>query len=153
MTGWLMMAMVAILTIDIIWRIFGKPLLGLAELSVFVMMAVVYLGFAGCEEHNQHVRLEILESMLSPRASHVLRKVVQILAAITVVIFFIAVFRDASRAYITNDSIEGKISLPLWPTKFIMVAGMTVYLLQVVTGLFSGPGRDTDGSGSSGVEF
>lgn len=152
-SGWLMMTMVVILTVDIIGRIFAKPLLGMAEMSVFVMMIVVYLGFAGCEEHGQHVRLELLENALSERWRFRVRKFIQILTVATVAVFYLAVLRDAAKAYATNDSIEGMISLPIWPTKFIMMAGMTVYLLQVIAELFAGPTDKDRSADMTGVEF
>ncbi len=149
LTGWLMMTMVLILSLDIVWRSFAKPLLGMAEMSVFVMMIVIYLGFAGCEEHGLHVRLELLENALPEHVRFRLRKVVQVLSVLTVAVFYLAVLRDTAKAYSTNDSIEGMISLPIWPTKFVMMAGMSVYLLQVVTELFVGPDKGPD-KGSDG---
>ncbi len=46
--GWLMLAMMVLLNIDIVFRSMDMPLHGLAELSVFVMMIVFYLGLSRC---------------------------------------------------------------------------------------------------------
>ena len=56
--GWLMLAMMFLLITDIVFRSMDMPLHGLAELSVFVMMIVIYMGLARCEEHSEHVGLE-----------------------------------------------------------------------------------------------
>ena len=50
--GWLMLAMMILLVIDIVSRTMRKPIQGMAELSVFVMMVVIYLGLARCEENK-----------------------------------------------------------------------------------------------------
>ena len=59
-SGWLMLAMMFLLVADFTGRKMDMPLHGMAEMSVFVMMIVIYLGFAHCEEHKEHVGLEIV---------------------------------------------------------------------------------------------
>jgi len=135
-TGWLMLVMMGILLIDIIWRTFARPLLGMAEMSVFVMMIVIYLGFSRCEEHGDHVRLEFLVEMVRGRVRNAMVHTARFLAVITVAALFYAVATDAWNAFQTNDSIEGMVSLPIWPTKFVMVIGMVVFFLQTLLNLF-----------------
>lgn len=135
-SGWLMLAMMAILLIDIVWRTFFNPLQGMAEYSVFVMMIVIYLGFSRCEEHGDHVRLEFLVEMAGGRLRAAMIVVARILAAVTVAALFYAVITDAWTSYLTNDSLEGMISLPIWPTKFVMVVGMSVFVIQTVLNVF-----------------
>lgn len=135
-TGWLMLLMMGILVVDVIWRTFAQPLLGMAEMSVFVMMIVIYLGFARCEEYGDHVRLEFLVDLAKGRVRQGMVLLARLLAAITVAALFYAVTTDAWNAYLTNDSIEGMVSLPIWPTKFIMVAGMSLFFLQTLLNIF-----------------
>lgn len=135
-TGWLMLAMMTILLIDVLWRSVFRPLQGMAELSVFVMMIVVYLGFSRCEEHHDHVRLEFLVDMVGRRVRTAMVVLSRLLAAVTVLAMAWAVATDAWTAYLTNDSIEGMISLPIWPTKFVMVIGMAVFSIQIILNIF-----------------
>ena len=44
--GWLMVAKMLLLVTDIVFRTGNRPLHGLAEMSVFVMMVVIYLSFS-----------------------------------------------------------------------------------------------------------
>jgi len=62
--GWLMIGMMLLLVVDIIGRTINKPLQGMAELSVFVMMIVIYFGLARCEQHQEHVGLELVANAL-----------------------------------------------------------------------------------------
>ncbi|MCG8510455.1 MAG: TRAP transporter small permease subunit [Rhodospirillales bacterium] len=128
--GWLMFAMMTLLTADILFRAIDKPLQLMAELSVFVMMIVIYLGFARCEEHNEHVGLEIVVKFMPPRGRAAMAVFSQGLAVLTIGILFYAVTTDAWSAFLTNSSIEGIVDLPIWPTKFIMVVGMVFFFLQ-----------------------
>lgn len=132
LAGWLMIAMMALLVIDVIWREFGMPLQGLATLSVFVMLLVIYLGFGHCEDHGEHVRMEFLLGALPGKAHDALVVFCRILAVITVGLLTYAIFRDASFAWKTGDAIEGLIDFPLWPTKFVMLVGVVVFLAVTI---------------------
>lgn len=133
--GWLMVAMMLLLVTDIVFRTGNRPLHGLAEVSVFVMMVVIYLGFSRCEEYREHVRLDIVVRFLSRPARRLLAAVVQFLAVATVAVMFHAVTMDAWSAYVTGSAIEGLVDLPIWPTKFVMVLGMSLFLAQSVINL------------------
>ncbi len=133
--GWLMLAMMMVLVIDIVFRSVDMPLHGLAELSVFVMMIVIYLGLSRCEEHSEHVGLEFVINKLPNKGRRIAVAVVQFLAVATVGLMFYAITIDAWSAFETNSSIEGLVDLPIWPTKFVMVVGMVFFLLQAIINL------------------
>jgi TRAP-type C4-dicarboxylate transport system permease small subunit len=133
--GWLMLAMMMLLVINIVFRSMDLPLHGLSELSVFVMMIVIYLGLSRCEEYSEHVGLEFAINKLSNKTRRAMAAVAQLLAVVTVGLMFYAVTTDAWSAFETNSSIEGLIDLPIWPTKFVMVVGMVFFLLQAIINL------------------
>ena len=133
--GWLMLAMMMLLVVDIVFRSMDMPLHGLAALSVFVMMIVIYLGLPRCEEHREHVGLEFAINKLSIKARRVAVAAAQFLAVIAVGLMFYAVITDAWSAFETKSSIEGLVDLPIWPTKFVMVVGMVFFLLQAIINL------------------
>ncbi len=133
--GWLMLAMMMLLVINIVFRFMDLPLHGLSELSVFVMMIVIYLGLSRCEEYSEHVGLEFAINKLSNKTRRAMAAVAQLLAVVTVGLMFYAVTTDAWSAFETNSSIEGLIDLPIWPTKFVMVVGMVFFLLQAIINL------------------
>lgn len=135
-TGWLMVAMMMLLVIDIVARSLGHPLQLMAELSVFVMMIVIYLGFARCEHEREHVGLEAVTNLFSRANRLRIAYLAQVLAVITVALLLYAIVADAKHAFETNSAIEGVVDIPLWPTKFIMAAGMVVFLAQAIVNLF-----------------
>ena len=131
--GWLLLAMMLLLTADIVGRTIGRPLQGMSELSVFVMMVVIYLGLARCEEHMEHVNLEFAKNFLPPKPRRATELSAAVLALVTSVILLIAVAVNAWAAYTTNESLEGTVELFTWPVKFIMVIGLVFYVLQTFT--------------------
>ncbi|QUJ68535.1 TRAP transporter small permease [Photobacterium sp. GJ3] len=136
-TGWLMLIMMLILVCDVVFRTLGAPIQGSAEVSVFVMMIVIYLGLARCEERSEHVRLEFILNMLPGNAKRKVNFLAQLLAVIAVGLLFYAVTLDAWSSYESGDAIEGTVELPIWPTKFVMIFGMVFFLIQTMMNLFS----------------
>jgi len=128
--GWLMVAMMVLLVADIVSRTLGKPLQGMAELSVFVMMVVIYLGLARCEEHKEHVNLEIVINALPPGAKRFMGFFSYLMALGTVGLLFYAVLTNATASFRNNEAIEGTVELPIWPVKFLMVAGLVFFCVQ-----------------------
>jgi len=135
LAGWLMFAMLMLLIADVVSRSFGRPLLLMAELSVFVMMIVIYLGFSRCEELSEHVRLEFVVNALPKRIRSKVRSAANLLAVVVIALLFYAVTRDAWSSFVTGSAIEGIVDIPIWPTKFVMVVGMVFFLLQGIINL------------------
>lgn len=133
--GWLMVAMMLLLVVDFMGRRLNMPLQGMAEISVFVMMVVVYLGYSRCEEHNEHVGLEVVLNLMPTKPRLAMMVFSQTLAVATIALYFYAVTTDAWSAFETGDAIEGTVELPIWPTKFVMVVGMVVFLFQGIINL------------------
>ena len=134
-TGWLMVVMMLLLIADVLSRGIGTPLQGMAEMSVFVMMIVVYLGFARCEEKGEHVSLEFALNAMPLRARLLMMAASQLIAVITISLLFYAVVTDAWSSFLTGTAIEGTFEIQLWPTKFIMVVGMVFFALQGIVNL------------------
>lgn len=150
-TGWLMLAMMLILVADFIARMFGFPLQDMAQLSVFVMMVVIYLGFSRCEEHREHVSLEFMTNALPESLRRRVLFCAQLLAVIAVALLLWAVFENALKSYRSGEAIAGAMEIPTWPTKFLMVLGLVVFLLQSVLNLFRSP-PERGASGGSGID-
>lgn len=133
--GWLMFGMMLLLVADIIGRSINRPLQGMAEFSVFVMMIVIYLGLARCEQHREHVGLELVLNALPSKIKKIAIIITHIIAVFTVGLLLFAVFQNAISSYQTNESIHGTTELHIWPIKFFMVAGLFFFLVQTIINL------------------
>jgi len=130
--GWLMLAMMILLVIDIVGRSISRPIQGMAELSVFVMMVVIYFGLARCEEHREHVSLEIIKNTLPPSLRRAMELLISLLALATVGLLLYAVFQNAMSSFMSNEAIEGTVELHIWPVKFLMVIGLIFFWIQTL---------------------
>ncbi len=136
-----MLAMMIVLVVDIIGRTAGKPLQGMAELSVFVMMIVIYLGLARCEEYREHVGLELIVNMLPPKAKKKMIILSRLMAVVTVGLLLYAVFQNALASFQNSEAIEGTVELRIWPVKAFMVIGLFFFFIQTVSHMFDAAKR------------
>ena len=63
-SGWLLCAIMLLLTIDFVSRGLSVPVHGVGEIAVFVMVAVVYFGLGHTEATGGHVRVTAITSRL-----------------------------------------------------------------------------------------
>jgi len=127
-----MLAMMILLVIDIITRSIARPIQGMAELSVFVMMIAIYLGMARCEENKEHVALEFVLNYLPPAKRRKAFYVTSLLAVVSAGILLYAVLLNAVNSFRTNESLEGTVELAIWPVKFLMVLGLIFFWIQTI---------------------
>ena len=130
----MLMLMVALI-VDITLRNLGFSVQGIAEMSVFIMMIVIYLGFGQCEQKKAHVEIEFITEKLKGKTKTITRYLAYGLNIVAAFLLTKAVVLDALKSYKTKDSIQGIIDLPIWPTKFIMVIGIVVFFAQVLFSL------------------
>ena len=130
--GWLMSVMMMLLVLDIICRNVNRPLQGVPELSVFVMITVIYLGLALCEEYREHVRLELLLIKLHPKVRNPVGFFTYLIELLTMMVLFYAVIDNAILSYLTSESYAGTAQLRIWPVKWVMVVGLFFYIIQLV---------------------
>ncbi|MCQ1058894.1 TRAP transporter small permease subunit [Photobacterium sp. DNB23_23_1] len=137
LSGWLMIVMMLLLVSDLLTRAIGFSINGLSELTVFVMIIVVYFGLARCEQYNEHVKLELITNRLPAKAKIVIYYFSQILSVITISLIFYAVLQNVLDSYQRNESLEGTLNLPIWPVKAMMVIGLVFFLFQSVSNMLS----------------
>jgi len=134
--GWLMLLMMALLLLDVISRGIDKPLQGVAEMSVFVMMVVIYFGLARCEEHDENVRIELLLHWLPWKYRKFLLLFVNITQTGVVGIFLFEMVRNTLIAYRTREAVAGTVQLPIWPIKILIVIGLFFYLMSILVNTY-----------------
>jgi TRAP-type C4-dicarboxylate transport system permease small subunit len=136
--GWLILLMMVLLCLDIASRSLGHSLQGIAVLSVMVMVIVIYLGLARCEEHQEHVRLELFLDKLPDSIRKMVEMVMFIIEFATVGAFLYAVYSNALHSFVNSEAVAGTVQIPLWPVKWLMVIGLFFYLVQVFIKCWNG---------------
>ncbi|UOM34768.1 TRAP transporter small permease subunit [Acuticoccus sp. I52.16.1] len=130
--GWLLILVMGFLIVDLISRGLSKPVYGVAEMAMFTMIAIVYLGLPHAQEMRSHVRVDFIVEHLPKRIHAALELIVHILASITVAILVFAVGKNALIAFERSQAVAGPVPLVVWPVKFIMVLALVLYLVQLI---------------------
>lgn len=128
--GWLLVVLMLFLLADIIFRTAGYPLIGVAELSMFVMLTTVYLGMANCEMNDGHVKVEFFVERLSSSRRRCFSLFTGLLSIITLAICTYAMTVNAIDSYVDDEAMAGLVPYPVWPVKGIMAFGIALYFLQ-----------------------
>lgn len=135
--GYFLVLLMCMLLLDIIFRLAGHPIIGIAELSMFVMVTTVYLGMGECERQLSHVKVDFITDKLSASLQRKFYIFAGTVGVITLMICTYAIFTNALDSYRNNEAIAGLISFPIWPVKLIMSIGMLLYCLQAFYNLYA----------------
>lgn len=125
-----------LLIVDVLCRTFATPVMGVAELAMFVMIGTVYAGLGNCEMLRGHVRVGSVVELLSPRNQKIAMILTYIVAIITIGIATYAMCDNAWDSFLDKEGIAGAVSYPLYPVKFVMALGMIVYTAQLAINLY-----------------
>lgn len=140
-SGWLLCAIMLLLTIDFVSRGLSMPIHGVGEIAVFVMVAVVYFGLGHTETNRGHVRVTAVTSRLPPTVEKVLNITVYLIALFTIAVCTWALALNAIKAFTSDESVAGTVPLLVWPIKFLMLIGCFFYLCQIFLNLIEEIGK------------
>ena len=121
--GLLLFGVVMLLTADVIFRALGRPIPGLTTLGVLVMLAVIYLGLARCEELGEHTEIDMFIHRLPPKWNRINSIVVKLLNLLTVGILLWVSINNYLMSYKTKESFADVVKIPMWPSKLAVMIG------------------------------
>lgn len=135
--GYFLMLLMVMLLLDIIFRIAGHPIIGIAELSMFVMVTTVYLGMGECERLSSHVKVDFITDKMSASVQKKFYVFSGIISVVTLIICSYAMISNTIDSFHNNEAIAGLISFPLWPVKTAMSIGLLLYCFQAMYNLYA----------------
>jgi TRAP-type C4-dicarboxylate transport system permease small subunit len=136
-----MVAMVVasgVLTYSVAARYFFKiPTDWQDETSVFLLVGATFLSAAYVQAQRGHVAIEILSSLLPPRANRV-RLVLVDLVSLTFCAFFAwKSWTLLHEAWTEGQTSNSSFAPPMWIPYSLMAVGMTLLSLQLLVGLLA----------------
>lgn len=135
-----MIAMMLHICVDVIARkTLGAPIVGTLEFVTYLyMISVVFLPLAVTQLGREHVIVEVFSQFLPARQVARLDLFALLLAAVYIAFITWWGMQEALRATARNEviAIVGW-DVPLWPTRWIMVAGLGAMLLAVLAQILS----------------
>ena len=148
LAGVLLVLVAALTLVPIAARLLGLPAHSWDEVATFCMAASAFLGLACTWRDGVHIRMELLVSRLTGKAS----RVVEIFAlGVTLwVCAYFAVFagKFAWLSYTLNDLSQGLLPIPLWLPQSGMVVGLVLLCLAIAESLFDALYRGSLGRGA-----
>jgi len=122
------------MVVDVAMRnFFRRPIEGSLEIvSVYHMVAVVFLPLALVERRHEHITVDLLVDRLPAIARRVIMVIGYLVCAIFFALLTYQTARDAYQAYEIGEILMSSIYITVWPAKFLLPIGFFVMLLQVI---------------------
>lgn len=132
--SWIMLfAMMTMTAIDLFLRNFtNSSVLGANELTELMMVAVVFCSLAQCEVENEHIRLDIVMNLVSPKVRLMADFFTQGLCTVIFGLMSVSLFHHSANMKKYGE-ITMDLGIPLYP--FVYLACFGCVLLTLV--LFS----------------
>ncbi|MGD9764583.1 MAG: TRAP transporter small permease [Candidatus Binatia bacterium] len=129
-------AITALGVVDVAGRVlFNSPLLGQVEITRILLVYVAFLGLAEAERAKGHVRLGVLDTVLSPRARAVRECAITALAMIVAGVLTIAAAVFFWDSWSAAETMIAPIALPAWLGKLGVVVGFFLLTAQLALDL------------------
>jgi len=135
--GWLLLVIMLLLSIDFISRGFGKPIQGLTTISVFVMMAVIYLGMPRCEEYDEHVNIELFAVLIPPKWATISKIFTNFLELVAIGLLLYEMYFNFIFSYTTKEAFADTTILLIWPSKLVIFIGLIFFEIQILINLIN----------------
>lgn len=135
-SGWFLSVITFLLVLNLLTRTFGIAVQGLLELTTFVFLAVIYLGLAHCEEHDEHIKVNVILQRVPNKLRIVFNVFNYFLATIVGAFLTYAALLAAINAYVSKEAVPGTAPLPTFPVRAIIFFGLGFFTLQALLHLF-----------------
>ena len=130
-----LLALVAVILVDVIGRYFGAPLLGAQDLTQMGLVLVVFGGMALCDRLGGHIAIDIFERQFPPW----LIRLGDILSAFLGAVIFLAIawyVWESSKLSLMLNLKTNIIALPkAWFQYFVVAASVITGFGMIVRGL------------------
>jgi TRAP-type C4-dicarboxylate transport system permease small subunit len=120
-------------TFDVISRsLTNKSLRGVVEISDVLLVAIVFLGMAYAQQTKAHVKMEVLSFLPKNRFNHFMRIIGLAVLCFVAVLLIYTTGQAFISSYTSGEFRTGLLSIPLWPSKFFIVFGFTLFFFIVL---------------------
>lgn len=135
LSGIFLFIIMILLIVNVVSREIGYPIEGLPNISVLVLISVVYLGLSTTEQHKQHAAVEIFDHKLGKKSKRVVDIFINVVKLVTVLIFFYASIGNFFFSYQSNEAFADVIHIPIWPSKLALLVGLFFFGVQILLNL------------------
>lgn len=116
-------------------QMLGSPVAGARELTESTMVLIVFGALTYAQIKRSHIRVEIVYLAVGPRG----KAAMDVLACVCAIIFFSLMlwqgYDEAMFSMQIGEATVGLIRFPLYPARWILVAGTALMILRLVLDL------------------
>ncbi|MDQ8729289.1 TRAP transporter small permease [Bradyrhizobium sp. LHD-71] len=120
---------------DVIGSYFNHPVAGAYEFTESTMVLVVFGGLTYAQIKRKHIRVELLYTHVRPR----LQSTMDIIAGLAAITFILLLLwqgiNEAQYSLEIDEATSGLIRFPLYPARFALVFGASLFCLQLILDL------------------
>ncbi len=136
MTMYLIFVMIGVLMFSTISKSFFNPSLWTLEIAQFLMVAYFLLGGAYSMQLNNHVRMDLLYGMWSPKTKAWVDVFTVFFLLTYLGVLLYGAYNSTSYSLLYQDRAPTAWRPYMWPIKSIMAFGILMMLLQTVSEFF-----------------
>ncbi len=143
--GLLTAVITLIVCLDVASRaLLNRSVSGASELAILLLIALVFLGFAGSEAKGENFSVTILVSHFGPRLRRAAFIVTQLISLAAIGLLAWMSWRRGIAATESGEQSYGTITFPVWPSRLLIAFGLTMLALQLVAGILRAIAADDD---------
>ena len=129
------MALIVLLTIlNVLLRI-GSPIIGVVEITTFLLIAVVYLTIAWAQKKEKHIGVDFITTRYPPKLQHIIEIINRLLGFF---FFALVVYKGIGNAYyafIYDEVAFGQQGFYTWPARSLVPFGAATLCFQLLIGI------------------
>lgn len=115
--------------------VFNKPVLGMFELTEFMMVSLVFLGMGYTQRNNGHISVTIFARWVSPAAQFFLRLFNNVLSSMLLLIISVKSF-TYSLAIKDAGDVSAILKIPVYPFIMVVSFGALVMIIEIFVSTF-----------------
>ncbi len=126
-------AVTAMITYEVIMRyVFNSPTFWVGELSIFLCMAIGFLGIAYALKNDSHFAITIVVDRLSRKGRRRMRLLTNMVGLAYSLVFVVKGWEMVRFSYMINDKSSGMMEVPLWIPWLLVPTGGVLLSLQFI---------------------
>ena len=133
---------------DVVGRFFfGSPVPGTTELIKSVLLAIVFLGVPLTLRRNAHIRTTVLVRRFSKKAKTTVSVIGSCIGAVVFALVCVYGWEAAVKAWEVQEFEGVQLRVPTYPSRFIMVLGSALLVIQYLINIVRAFGRSDENAG------
>ncbi len=121
--------------------LFGRPVPGTLEITESTMVLIVFGALAYTQSRRSHIRVELLYNHAGPRGKSFMEAVTHLIALVYFALLGWQGYQELLYSWEIREATMGTVRLPLYPARFLLVAGTALLLLQLALDFIQDLGR------------